>query len=86
MLPTNLLATSAACAAQSVHGYELVDFLHVAQSQYHDIGAAQELGFATAWIERRAGDASYGATPRPTHVATPDLHFATLTELADFLE
>ena len=71
---------------QSVSGYVLDDFLHVAQSQYHDIGVAQDLGFKTAWIERRAGTSSYGGTPTPTRVATPDYHFTTLAELADELD
>jgi putative hydrolase of the HAD superfamily len=71
---------------QSVHGYELADYLHVAQSQYHDIGVAHELGYQTAWIERRAGSGSYGATPTPTHVTTPDRHFTTLAALADDLD
>ncbi|WP_232376644.1 HAD-IA family hydrolase [Amycolatopsis aidingensis] len=29
---------------QSVHGYTLPDYLHIAQSQYHDIGVATALG------------------------------------------
>ena len=44
---------------QSVHGYQLADYLHVAQSQYHDIGVATKLGYKTAWIERRAGKPSF---------------------------
>ena len=44
---------------QSVSGYVRGDFLHVAQSQYHDIGVAQDLGFMTGWIERRAGTSYY---------------------------
>lgn len=71
---------------QSVYGYVLSDFLHVAQSQYHDIGVAQDLGFKTAWIERRAGTASYGGTPEPKRVATPDYHFTTVAALADELD
>ena len=71
---------------QSASGYVLSDFLHVAQSQYHDIGVAQDLGFKTAWIERRAVNASYGGTPAPKRVATPDYHFTTLAALADELE
>ena len=71
---------------QSVHGYVLGDYLHVAQSQYHDIGVAQDLGFRTAWIERRAGDDSYGGTPEPVRVATPDHHHTTLAALAGELE
>ena len=50
---------------QSVHGYQLADYLHVAQSQYHDIGVATKLGYKTAWIERRAGKPSFGGTPVP---------------------
>lgn len=71
---------------QSVHGFELPDYLHVAQSQYHDIVAAKELGYRTAWVERRAGSDSYGGTPAPPRVATPDHHVTTLAELADILE
>jgi len=71
---------------QSASGYVLSDFLHVAQSQYHDLGVAQDLGFKTAWIERRAGTASYGGTPAPRRVATPDHHVTTLAALADELE
>src|SRR3712207_7954557 len=52
------------------------------RSQYHDIGVAQDLGFKTAWIERRAGTSSYGGTPAPARVATPDYHVTTLAELA----
>ncbi|HMP72248.1 MAG TPA: haloacid dehalogenase type II [Kiritimatiellia bacterium] len=37
--------------------------LHVAQSMYHDINPAQELGFQTVWINRREGKDGGGATP-----------------------
>lgn len=70
----------------SVDGYQLSDYLHVAQSQYHDIGVAHELGFKTAWIERRAGQDGFGGTPAPSRVTKPDYHFTTLAELADALE
>jgi putative hydrolase of the HAD superfamily len=66
---------------QSVHGYGLRDFLHVAQSQYHDIGVAKRLGFEVCWIERRMGQEGSGATPGSGRVE-PDHHFATLAELA----
>ncbi len=45
--------------------------LHVAQSLYHDHAPAQALGWRTAWIDRRHGQAGFGATPPAT--ATPDL-------------
>ena len=71
---------------QSVLGYRLADFLHVAQSQYHDIGVAKRLGYTVCWIERRKGKASTGATPATQTITTPDYHFATLAELADAVE
>ena len=71
---------------QSVLGYKLADFLHVAQSQYHDIGVARKLGYAVCWIERRKGKDSTGATPPTQSVTVPDYHYATLAELADAVE
>lgn len=61
------------------------EVLHVAQSQYHDIGAAHRLGFATCWVQRRRGQAGYGATPEPTDVTTPDLHVGSMAELVEEL-
>jgi putative hydrolase of the HAD superfamily len=58
------------------------DILHTAQSQYHDIVPAKELGFSTMWIERRHGKASFGATPKPEHPAEPTFH---ATSMADFV-
>jgi 2-haloacid dehalogenase len=56
--------------------------LHVAQSLYHDIVPARELGIPHVWINRRAGRNGSGATApapiRPDREA-PDL--ATLTAL-----
>jgi putative hydrolase of the HAD superfamily len=71
---------------QSVLGYKLADFLHVAQSQYHDIGVAKKLGYAVCWIERRKGKGSTGATPATQSITRPDYHFATLAELADAVD
>jgi len=56
--------------------------LHVAQSLYHDILPAKELGLATVWVNRRASKKGAGATP-PAHaqadLVVPDL--AGLTAL-----
>ena len=71
---------------QSVHGITVAETLHVAQSQYHDIGVAKRLGYVTCWIERRQTGEGFGATPAPGTVTEPDLHFATLAELADEVE
>lgn len=71
---------------QSAHGYKQEEILHVAQSQYHDIGVATDLGYKVCWIERRQGQEGYGGTPVPKKVTRPDFHFATLAELADAID
>ena len=71
---------------QSIHGYRLEDFLHVAQSQFHDIGVAKRLGFTVCWIERRQGKEGSGATPRVAAPTAPDYHFTSLAALADAVE
>lgn len=66
-------------------GYKQADNLHVAQSQYHDIGVSKELGIATCWIERRHGMKGSGGTIESKHTQ-PDYHFRTLGELADAVD
>lgn len=70
---------------QSTVGIAKANVMHVAQSQYHDIGVSKALGFRTTWIERRSGQTGFGATPLPGELTTPDHHFTTLAELADNL-
>jgi putative hydrolase of the HAD superfamily len=69
----------------SVHGYGLKDWLHVAQSQFHDIGVAKRLGFTVCWIERRHGKKGTGAQPAAA-ITTPDYHFMSLAQLVDAVE
>jgi putative hydrolase of the HAD superfamily len=71
---------------QAAHGYKFNEILHVAQSQYHDIGVARELGYSVCWIERRQGMKGFGGTPTPEKVTRPDFHFATLKDLADAVD
>ena len=66
-------------------GYTQDDNLHVAQSQYHDIGISKKLGVTTCWIERRHGLTSSGGTIESVHTV-PDYHFHTLAQLADAVE
>jgi len=54
--------------------------LHVAQSLYHDVAPAKELGFSCVWVNRRAGRSGAGATP-PSD-ALPDLEVPDLASLA----
>ena len=59
------------------------ELLHVAQSLFHDHGPANELGIASAWIDRRAGREGGGATPMPDPAPRFDFRFTSLGELAD---
>jgi len=68
---------------QSAFGYKQSDILHVAQSQYHDIGIARKLGYKVCWIERRQGLAGFGGTPDVPALTKPDFHFATMKAFAD---
>lgn len=71
---------------QTARGFRQSEILHVAQSQYHDIGVAKAEGYTTCWIERRMGLAGYGATPAPAVRTVPNHHFSSLRELADAVE
>ncbi|MGB3388731.1 MAG: HAD-IA family hydrolase [Pseudaminobacter sp.] len=71
---------------QSAFGFKQEEILHVAQSQYHDIGVARSLGYSVCWIQRRMGQQGFGGSPTPDEVTKPDFHFATLRELADTIE
>lgn len=52
-------------------------WLHAAQSYFHDVAPARELGIPVAWINR------HGEPPHGT--ALPDREFRTLEALADWL-
>ncbi|KXF75089.1 2-haloalkanoic acid dehalogenase [Paramesorhizobium deserti] len=71
---------------QSAFGFRQDEILHVAQSQYHDIGVARSLGYSVCWIQRRMNQEGFGGSPHPGEVTEPDFHFATLGELADAVE
>lgn len=72
---------------QRAIGYRLADYLHVAQSQFHDIGVAKRLGYDVCWIERRQGMNGFGGSPVPQQgITKPDYHFGTLGELASAVE
>src|SRR3954466_11627365 len=44
-------------------GIEKWKLLHAAESLFHDIAPAKELGLSTVWLHRRAGKEGFGATP-----------------------
>jgi len=57
--------------------------LHVAQSLFHDIAPANELGLTTVWINRRDGLEGSGATPPAA--AVPDLELPDLESLVELM-
>ncbi len=59
------------------------EWLHVAQSLFHDIAPAKEMGLHTVWVNRRWNKQGAGATP-PTE-ATPDVEVRSLRELAELV-
>ncbi|EHH03618.1 hydrolase HAD superfamily protein [Agrobacterium tumefaciens CCNWGS0286] len=67
-------------------GFRLKDYLHVAQSQFHDIGVAKRLGYQVCWIERRQGQEGYGGSPSVAERTIPHYHFATLAQLVEAVE
>ena len=70
----------------SMQGITLDETLHVAQSQYHDIGVARKLGYTVCWIERRHNQEGFGGTKVVAQLTKPDYHFHSLAELADAVE
>jgi putative hydrolase of the HAD superfamily len=62
------------------------DILHIAQSQYHDIGISRRLGLTNGWIQRRHAQKGYGGTIEPAEFTQPDFHFRSMAELADAVD
>jgi 2-haloacid dehalogenase len=54
--------------------------LHAAQSLFHDVEPATELGLRTVWINRRGGRVGSGATP--PGAASPDAEFPDMISFA----
>lgn len=57
--------------------------LHAAESLFHDVVPAKEMGLSTIWVHRRTGKEGFGATPPAD--AKPDLEVPDLRTLASRL-
>jgi len=57
--------------------------LHCAQSRFHDVAPAREMGIASVWVNRHHGQASDGATALSN--AVPDVEVKSMAELAELL-
>lgn len=64
-------------------GVPKAQWLHVAQSLFHDIAPAKEFGLQTVWVNRRQGKPGFGAAP-PAQ-AQPDLEVPDLATLAGLM-
>jgi 2-haloacid dehalogenase len=67
-----------------VMGVPKEKWLHAAQSRFHDIAPARDLGIASVWVNRRHDRPGEGATS--ISLATPDLEVPDLKTLADLVE
>jgi 2-haloalkanoic acid dehalogenase type II len=70
-------------------GVDASGILHVAQSLFHDIVPAKDVGLPTVWVNRRKAVGGWGATPPPPTLgerARPDLEVASMEELAALRE
>jgi 2-haloalkanoic acid dehalogenase type II len=63
-------------------GFRKGDLLHTAESLFHDHLPANQLGLASAWIHRRAGQQGFGATHVPERQPRYDFRFTSLADLA----
>ncbi len=64
-------------------GRPVEGILHVAQSLFHDIAPARELGLSTVWVNRRHDRKGSGATPPAS--ARPDLEVPDLRTLVGLM-
>ena len=65
-------------------GHRKAELLHVAQSPFHDLAPAEQLGISRCWINRRAGQANTGgATKVVKAMPKLDFQFQSLGAFAD---
>ncbi|MBK8270878.1 MAG: haloacid dehalogenase type II [Planctomycetes bacterium] len=67
-------------------GIQRHEWLHVAQSLFHDHIPAKSMDLKTAWIDRRHGREGWGATLPPNSNVKPDWTFNTLADFAARVE
>ena len=57
------------------------DILHTAQSLFHDHAPANQVGLASAWINRRHHRRGWGATMHPAGAPKYDFRFTSMAEM-----
>lgn len=67
---------------KSDFNFDKADILHTAQSLFHDHAPANQVGLATAWIDRRHANKGWGATMPPPGTPKLDFRFESMIALA----
>jgi 2-haloacid dehalogenase len=67
---------------QEDFGFEKKDILHTAQSLFHDHAPANQVGLASAWIDRRHADKGWGATMPPPGTPKYDFRYDSMIAMA----
>lgn len=67
------------------NGIQKEEILHVAQSLYHDMVPATDLGMNTVWINRRKNKKGFGATPAPSREVKTDLEFPSMGAFVNYV-
>jgi len=62
---------------------EKEEILHTAESLYHDHVPSNEIGLASAWINRRHGRQGLGATHPPARMPSYNFKFNSLAEMVE---
>lgn len=65
----------------ALQGISKSDILHTAQSLYHDMVPAIQMGMATCWIDRRHDQPGSGATPVVDGEVKVDIRFESLAQM-----
>ena len=63
-------------------GIQKCEILHTAQSLFHDHQPANQVGLASAWIDRRAGKSGSGATMPTRALPNFNFRFTSMAEMA----
>ena len=65
----------------AAQGIRKQDILHTAQSLFHDHAPANQVGLASAWIDRRHDQQGWGATMKPPGTPKYDFRFESMAAM-----
>jgi putative hydrolase of the HAD superfamily len=65
------------------YGIRKEEILHTAESLFHDLKPANDVGLASCWIHRRHDQEGFGATMNPGSMPSYDFRFVSLAHLVN---